>query len=389
MAKAAPDALQVNGERLLAEWGLGADATPDELSAVAHREVAADAAIAHRLGGMPSAESAAVLQRLEREAADKRVRKEAKRALYRLEQRGVPIPSAPAAAAPAPVIAPAIDGYVSPVDGRGDQLVWLVKAQPGGVAHLFAIINDPDGLRETEMNTVTRKVLKSVREELERKHELRLVEVDWHYADYLIHRAFQWSRARGTRMTGDYPGQRAQLTRHPAAESRPALPLLDAAAGADDDALGHSQDLLAEPEFRTWFLTAEDLKPELEELAAVKDSPLVLNPAQQQERFDAVIVKAIDRWFGGERRASWARRLFEMGVYLAASRRPRAAAQALAAARALEADRQPADVPLCNVMVRASLEIFFRLALEQEQEREKSSLVLTPQQVAARRDKTR
>jgi len=232
--------------------------------------------------------------------------------------------------------------------------------------------------------------LKNLRDELERKHELRLVEVDWRYADFLIHRAFEWSRSRGTRMNGDYPGLRAQLTRQPPSESLPALAQLEAAArAADDSALARSGDLLTEPEFRTWFLTAEDLKPDLEELASVKDSPLVLNPAQQQERFDAVIVNAIDRRFGGEQSASWARRLFEMAVYLAASRRTQQAAQALAVSRALEAGRSPAEVPLCNVIVRASLEVFFRLAMEQEQEREKSSLVLTPQQVSARRDRAR
>ncbi len=279
---------------------------------------------------------------------------------------------------------------MSPVDGRGDQLVWLVKAQAGGVAHLFAIVNDPEGLRETELNVVSRKTLKSVREELERKHELRLVEVDWHYADFLIQRAFDWSRARGARIGGDYPGLRAQLTRQPPTVTLPVLPQLEAvAAHADDDAVAHSGELLQQPEFRTWFLTTDDLKAELEELVGVKDSPLVLNPTQQQERFDAVIVKAIDRQFGGDHTASSARRLFEMAVYLAASRRPQQAAQALAVSRALEAGRPPRELPLCNVIVRGSLEVFFRMAMEQEQEREKSSLVLTPQQAAARRDRAR
>jgi hypothetical protein len=390
MAKAAPDPLQASGEQLLAEWGIGADAAPAELAAVMHRDVAADAAIAHRLGGMSSTESASALQRLERDAADKRVRKEAKRALYRLEQRGVAIPPAPAEAAPTPVIATSIEGYVSPIDGRGDQLVWLVKAQAGGVAHLFSIVNDPGGLTEAELNVVSRKTLKSVREDLERKHELRLVPVDWRYADFLVQRAFEWSRARGTRIGGDYPGLRAQLTRQPPTTSLPALPQLEAvAAAADDGALASSAELLTQPEFRTWFLTAEDLRPDLEELASVKDSPLVLNPAQQQERFEAVINSAIDRWFGGDRSAAWTRRLFEMAVYLAASRRPQQAARALAVSRALEAGRPPRDLPLCSVLVRGSLEVFFRMAIEQEQEREKSSLVLTPQQAAARRDRTR
>ena len=88
------------------------------------------------------------------------------------------------------------------MDGRGDQLVWLVKSQPAGVAHLFAVLNDPEGLREVALNTITRKALKAVRAELEERHELRLVDVDWHYADFLIHRAFEWASATSRSPSG-------------------------------------------------------------------------------------------------------------------------------------------------------------------------------------------
>jgi hypothetical protein len=388
MAKPNPDDLQAAGERRLEEWGLGAAATTADLAAVLHREVAADVAIAHRLGALASAESARLLQRLGRDSGDKRVRKEAKRALYRLEQRGVRVPEEPAPPAPAPAIAPPIEGYVSAVDGRGDQLVWLVKPQPSGVAHLFAVINDPEGLRESALNPVTRKALKELRSALESKHDLRLVEVDWRYADFLMHRAFEWSRARGTRMVGDYPALRAQLTRLPAppAMSPIALARIDPAALADAALLTQSPGLLEEPEFRTWFLTAEQLKPFLDELAGAKDSPLVLNRVQQEERFEEIIQRAIDATFDAER-PSWARRLWEMGYYFAVTRRSERAAQAVAVARALEGSGTARDIPFCAHLVRASLAFFFQVALEKEEEQAKTSLIMTPQQVAQRRER--
>jgi len=390
MAKPSPDALQEAGERQLTEWGLGRDAPVGELAAALHRAAAADVAIAHRLGAVASAESAQLLLRLEREAADKHVRKAAKRALYRLEQRGIRLPEPPSPSPPAPAAAPPIEGYVSPVDGRGDQLVWLLRPQPGGVAHLFAVINDPEGLREVALNTMTRKALKSVRAELEQRHELRLVEVDGHYADFLMHRAFEWARGRGTRMVGDYPALRAQFTRQPSPAALPpsVLQRIDAAAlDTDGTPLTRSPELLEEPEFRTWFLTHDELKPYLDELGSVKDSPLVLNRAQQQERFEAVIGRAIDAVFGGAARPSWARRLYEMGYYFAVTRRPQRAAQAAAVARALEHSGGAQAIPFCAQLVRASLAFFFHAALEQEQDREKTSLVLTPQQALARRER--
>src|SRR5579862_2749675 len=160
MAKPIPDALQEAGERRLAEWGVESDAGVEELARVVQRDSAADVAIAARLALVPSGDSAELLQRLEREAPDKVVRKAAKRALYRLEQRGIHPPASPPSAPRPAALAPAIEGYVSAVDGRGDQLVWLVKSQPGGVAHLFAVLNDPEGLREVALNTITRKALK-------------------------------------------------------------------------------------------------------------------------------------------------------------------------------------------------------------------------------------
>lgn len=383
MAKATPDGTIAAGERLLAAWGLTAESGPAELGAALERDPAADLAIAHRLGAIAVADSAVILRRLERTTGDKQIRKAAKRALYRLAQRGVVLEDTPPPErAPAP--GPRIEGYVSAIDGHGDQLVWLVKAQPGGVLHLFAIINDPDGLRETALTPITRKALKGLREELERKHAMRLVEVDWRYADFLMHRAFEWAQAHATRMTGDYPGLRAQFSPQPPSES-PAMPAPEpAGAAAEDAALAASAELLDAPELRTWFRTEAELRPDLEQLTAVRESPLVLNAMQQEERFEAITAAAVDRVFGGPQRLSWIRRLEGMGVYFAASGRADRAAQVNAVARALAGDRPAREVPFCALLVRASLAYFFHAATEAAEEREKTSLVLTPQQIAAR-----
>ena len=389
MAKPGLDELAEAGERRLAAWGVADTASALTLGELVLRDAAADAAIAARLGAQVSDESAVLLQRIERETTDKHVRKAAKRALYRLEQRGIH-PSEPAAAPPKPaaLTAPPIEGYVSAVDGRGDQLVWLVKPQAGAIAHLFAVLNDPDGLREVELNTLTRKALKSIRAELAQQHQLRLVAVDWRYADFLMHRAFEWACARGTRMTGDYTALRAQLTRQPPPAAVPpdVLARLDAVT-ADATALAQSPALLDEPELRTWFRDAEQLAPFLAELGSVKDSPLVLNPAQQEERFEAVILQAIEAVFDADQRPSWARRLSAMGYYFAVTERPQRAAQAVAVARALEGTGAARENPFCAQLVRVSLAFFFQQSLQAEQERERTSLVLTPQQIAARRER--
>src|SRR5207249_1859510 len=59
------------------------------------------AALAAALGELASAEVAALLLALEPRAGERAVRKEIRRALYRLRQRGVPVPAPPAPAATA------------------------------------------------------------------------------------------------------------------------------------------------------------------------------------------------------------------------------------------------------------------------------------------------
>lgn len=365
---------------------MSAEATPEELKVFLGRAPAADLAIASRLGALPGAESVALLQSLERDSGDKEVRKEAKRALYRLRQRGIPVPELRPQGAPV-LLAPAIEGYLSAVDGRGDQLLWLLKPRPDGLVHLFALINDPDGLREVDLNVTTRKAVKHATDELAAKHQIRFVKADWRYCDFLIHRAFEWARARGTPMTGDYPALRSQITREAPPRELPPLVYSEIdpeEVRADRSLRARSVQLLEEQELRTWFFGPELVKPYLDEIAAARESPILLHPRQQADRVAAVVERAVTELFGGERRESYIRRLQVMAYYFSATGRAASARQALAVAFALE--ESPAggrDIPFCEELVVVSLGAWQQAAAEIEAERARSSFIVTPRQFAA------
>jgi hypothetical protein len=372
------------GEQRLQDLGLSADAGVGVLRAVVGQDPAADLAIAARLGAHADVAAVDALQALEATSADKLIRKEVKRSLYRLEQRGVAVPTAPAATPPPVVMGPALEGYVSAVDGRGDQLVWLVKPHPGGLTHLFAVINDPEGLREVNLFETTRKAVRASREELLRKHELRMVDADWRYCDYLIDRAFQWAAQRG-QSGGDYPGMRAKLLKVPVTTMQPLIfAQVDVAAvRANAALLAESVKLLEEKEFRTWFFDPETLKPYLDEAQRIKESPLLLNEAQQQERFRVLLERAVEELFGGNHQLGWVRRLEEMAYFFHATGRTESAQRALAAAVALEAGGHGGrDVPFCEQLARTSFFAFLQMEEQREQEEARSSLVLTPHQAA-------
>lgn len=372
------------GERLLATWNVAATAA-GELGAALGRDADADLAIVHRLGTVQDPAAVALLQQIEKTAASKDLRREARRSLYRLEQRGMEIPRKPAPPAAPLVGAPALQGLVSAIDGRGDQLVWLLKPRGEGLYHFFAMINDPEGMRETELNVITRKGLRELRAELKAGHEIEFVEADALYCDFLMHRAFRWARERGGHTHGDYLGFRARLLRQPAPENLPPLALasLDAEGiRADESLVADSSKLLEEKEFRTWFFPRQRLQPYLDAVAEAESSPLVLPEEHKKERVEAVVRRAVGELFAGEQGRSFARRLLEMAYFLLATQRGEAAKLAVAAAFALERGEGGTGIGFCEQLVGSSLGFWYAMEKQEEEERRKESFLVTPQEFA-------
>src|SRR5437016_2550342 len=102
--------------------------------------------IAAALGDLGTPEVAALLVAVEPDVHDRAVRKEIRRALYRLRQRGVPIPAASApSASPTTAATAEADGLVSGFDARGDRVVWIVRPlTAGGSFVVAATVNEPE-----------------------------------------------------------------------------------------------------------------------------------------------------------------------------------------------------------------------------------------------------
>jgi len=391
MAKPSTNAALKRGEELLHQWQ-----TADQLDALGEawgRDPDADFAIVARLGQRGNAEAAALLVELEARAPSKALRKEIRRTLFRLEQKGVPVPKPAPPQEPVRPLGPTpVEGYTSPVDGAGDQILWLLRPQPGGLLQLFAVINDPAGMREVELQAVTRKVVRSMREDLRRRHEIEMTEIDAAYCDQRMSEAYAWATSRGATVRGDYLGFRAQIFREPPRPvTHPILSVLDpAAVRADATVLAESAELLEEKEFRTWFLSTERVQPHLDQLQMVFDSPLVLNEQQKEERAREVVGNAVATEFGGENRGSYVRRLLDTAWIFHATRRPLAARRALATALALEHGNEGGKgIPFCETLVRMSVATHFRMTAEKKAEESKTSLIMTPQEARARAERDR
>lgn len=379
MAKDDRESRLRRGRQQVADWGLAADTPVAVLGEHLGRDLAADLAIVERLGGT-EATAVPLLLQIEVQADDKLLRREARRSLYRLEQRGIEVPHpSPEPGITLPATS-ALEGSMSPVDGRGDQLVWIEKRTGRGSDFVFAVINDPEGLREVDYFHSSRKEVLAAQAEMLRRNEVRIVPVDWHHCDFLIERARRWAEERGQR-TADYARLRTQLTAEAPIESdHPVFARIPREQiEAEPEWLAKATLLVTEPELRTWFFGREQLQAYIDEFQQIRDSPLVLNRSQQTERQELLVQNAVEQIFAGERGASWSRRLLEMAYFFDMTKRHPQAKSTLASALALQSSEHGGrGIPLCEALVRGSLMAHLQMAQREEEEHRRSSLLVTP-----------
>jgi hypothetical protein len=396
MAKkeAARDPRLAEGKKRLDEWGITLARLQDHSLTVAEvearlgQDAAADFALAALLGDYPTADAAQALIAWETKTSDKQLRREIHRSLYKLSQKGIHA-ARPQQEPSRPILTPIEpEGYLSPLDGHGDRLVWLVKPKVGGGLHyLSALINEPQGMRYVDMAEATRKALRTMRQDLSTKHQISMIEAPWRYCDFLMQEGYERAKARDGKENEAYPALRSHLLSTPAQPVVVPLPSgvdVDAVA-ADENLLATSTQLFEQPELQRWLLSHEQARRYIEQIAQVQESPLVLNRYQQQDRLQEVIDKAIVEVFSGENQAAYVRRLEETAFYLAACERIEAAKRALAVALALKRSEQGGKrIPFCEELVRQSIALHYQEERQQEQEEARSSLIMTPAQFAAR-----
>jgi len=339
-----------------------------------------------------------VLARLESAGGDKLLRREARRAIYRLRQKGVETIESPKPTLPEPA-RPRLggaepEGFLSLSDPRGDRLLWVLKPRSGGgVWHLSTVVNEPAGLREAVLAEVTRKSVRGLRDELARRHQLRMVEADWRYCDWIAMEGYERARTEGELppSVAQYPQLRLQLFTTPATATDPPLPRVAKIEKIEktDTSLAESAALLEQEELRHWVLAEDVLAGPLARYREIRDSPIVLDRAAQMSRIEEIVQGALDEVFSGDRATSWRRRLAEAALVFAAAGRSAAALQAAAVAEALAARGSGRGIPFCEALVRGSFGAFFAREAEREKEDKAGSVLVTPDDIRAEQARAR
>lgn len=348
---------------------------------------AVEAALVALLGGAGDATTGARLAELAGRTRDKGVKREIKRALYKLSQRGLwREPEAPPPPSTQELLGPSEDqpeAWVSAIDPSGSRLLWMARRTGSGeMASMSAMVNETVGLQEFYAGGTTRKSLREAQRDLGTRNGVHLVEAPWQHVDALLQRAV----ALGAKpeQAADVARARREIVPHPATTPPPSPvdALLDrAAAAADAAALDDSVRALGEREVGAWLLPRSWVEPALGALDEAQSSVVIVSPQQQEERARDAVQRAANEIFApAERRELFAAR-FDETAYLFARRGHADLARALvAAAEATRGGRPVGEIPVLAQITAASLALAAQIRQRQAQQEKSSSLVVTPQQ---------
>ena len=354
--------------RLEEQWGRG-------------RET--DLAIVFSLGKIADSAAAAALLRMERGAQDKDVKKEIRRSLFKLSQKGLTIPEdkrvEEKSSTPLLSRSPEIEAYMSPVDGAGGRLVWIVKPQAGhGLQTIQAMINDREGLQRIGGTQIRRKELRNMAQEIKKQHGITMVSVPWEYADMMLYEGFEKAKSEVRSGLENFHQLRSIVnTAKPKAQDHPVYQGLNSAEVREGAWRELSRRLLDEPEVRFWILDADWVEPFLGQLEEAQTSRLVLNPMQKEERIAGIVRDAVKTLCTGETGKIMQRRMEDMAFFFVAAERTEMAKLALAVAQQIkEGDPGPLDISFLTGLVQKSFTVY--LSQQKSKAEEEPSFIVKP-----------
>ena len=343
-----------------------------------------DLAVIYSLGKIFDRAAVDALDEIDRQTSDKDYKKEIKRALFKLSQRGVvevrESGGHQAARAGLFTHEPEIEAYMSAVDGGGGRLIWLAKTQPGhGLQVIQAMLHERDGLLRIGGAHMRRKEMRNMFQELQQQHRISMIAIPWEFADWAIYEGYEKGKARGESGLEKFHELRSIIaSEKPKEQIHPIYRKIGGEQVREGPWREQSRRLLDEPELRYWVLTDDWMQQFLAQIQEAQASRLVLNPLQKEERMNAIVREAVRTLCSGENGRAFKRRMEDMALYFAETRRSEAAKLSLAVALQVgDGDPGPLDISFLTGLVQKS----FAVLLSQEKAKEEedpSSLIVKP-----------
>jgi hypothetical protein len=295
------------------------------------------------LGTVQSIKAAHLLSDINETHPDKKLRKIARKSLYKLKSVGIEVETTPKPLLREVKHQP-YKALISAVDVTGSQLIVLAEEMLAGDLHFLQVVaNDEEGITDcTSRRGMTKKMFAKFPETLAREMQAMdpmLVEADYHYALSLLLEAERLNDEAGADPPDDYLAVKDffGLTDEAQPVVNPIYTLLDAETlEQQPQFLRTSKDLLQQQVFLNWLLPVADMEEYAQEILDQEDSVLDLPPHLQEERKEEVLRKVIEAHCGDEMLNRLQKRLEMMAYILHTKENENDAKRALAAAMALE-----------------------------------------------------
>jgi hypothetical protein len=343
----------------------------------------ADIAAIFLLGRIAVQESLELIREIEKSATDKDVKKELKRALFKLAQKGIAIvDQAAVEKKPAVLFERTVDieAYMSAVDGGGGRLIWIAKTQPShGLQVIQAMLHDRDGLLRFGGMQMKRKELRAMADEIKQQHGVSMIAVPWEFADQIIYDGYEKAKARGQSGLENFHETRSLIaTGKPKTVTHPIYAKLGSADLREGPWREQSRRLLDEPELRYWVVIDDWVKEFLAQIEDARTSPLVLNQVQKEQRLAAIVRDAVTALCAGDSGKAFKQRMEDTALYFAETNRIEQAKLSLAVAQqVVEGNPGPLDISFLTGLMQKSFAFFMSQQKAQKEEAE-SSLIIKP-----------
>jgi len=275
--------------------------------------------------------------------------------------------------------------YVGAVDGAGLRAVVIIVHRGGkGLDVGLGVVSDEQGILEFFYRNLSKRSAKEMKDDFSRDAG-PLVETSLSHAATILEESYQRHLTLKSDVPADYLELRPWLLENAPVLVRPVVYDCIAETSIADTILTDSQlmELFDHELMEFWLIEIEALRPCMEDMFKVQESPIVLTESQKSDRVMEIKEKCMGEIFSPERRELLKRRLEEMGYIFFKLGQEETAGLALAAAHA--ADKESTILkanPVIETLLERSL-TFYTKAMEerdpeQSQERVESSPIILP-----------
>jgi hypothetical protein len=292
--------------------------------------------------------------------SQKDVQKAAKRALFRLKQRGIGVPGEDTDGPPGFLLKPLEQasppsGFIGPLDGFGNRAAFIMIPQaPAGVDLGMGVVSDEKGFVEFIYGRFSKKRAREMKALFFEK-VAHLMETPLSHVAAVLEASYGKNKSAGDPATGEYLRLRPWLMENAPPISRSPVYEVIPERTLDEETLTEPQveRLLAHDWMKTWIIDPQEIAPLAEEIIKAEESPILVSKEQKANRVQDLKQDHLNRIFPEEKRRLLKGRLEEMAYLLYKAGEEPLARIALGAALTLEHEESSFRV---NLFLKRMLE---------------------------------